>query len=81
LSLLTNGTRLPRATVMLLGVTALFAIVIVGVGFPLPVNDGVGVGPTLFEEPPPHAAMNTTAASAANLGINRVHKCISRSSQ
>ena len=62
-SLFTNVTWLPRGTVMLFGLTALFAIVMVGVLVPPPpgagVGDGAGAG-----EPPPHAATTNASATA-----------------
>ena len=67
-SLLTNVTRLPRITVTLRGLTALFAIVIVAIpAFP-PLGGGVvGVGdaPVLLVEPPPHPATTKASAPAA----------------
>jgi hypothetical protein len=62
-SLFTNVTWLPRVTVMLFGLTALFAIVTVGGLVPPPPGVGVGDGDVVpvLVEPPPHAA--TTNAS------------------
>src|SRR5437660_11686370 len=70
LSLLTNVTWLPRGTVTFLGLTALFAIVIVEALVPPPPGDGAGDGedgvaghaaPPL--EPPPHAMTVSTVTS------------------
>src|ERR1700686_2410558 len=66
-SLLTKVTWAPRATVMFLGLTALFAIVIVGGSAPPP-GDGVGDGEGLLPEPPPHAASRIAIDPA---GTNR----------
>ena len=79
MSLFTNLTWLPRGTVMLFELTALFAIVIVGVLVPPAVGGaGVGAGAGAGDgEPPPHAV--TTDASApmtANLHSAFLHAVI-----
>src|SRR6266540_5250287 len=52
---------------MLFGLTALFAIVMVGVPVPLPPGVGVGDGDVvpLLVEPPPHAATTSASPPAA----------------
>ena len=62
MSLFTNVTWLPRATVMLVGLTVLLAIVIVFVGAGVGVGVGVGDGDVLE---PPHAIINAAIAAAA----------------
>jgi hypothetical protein len=73
--LFTNVTWLPRATVILAGLTVLLAIVIVFVGTGVGVGVGVGEGDVL--EPPPHAIINAAIAAAAK-NPQAVLFCISR---
>ena len=64
MSLLTNVTCVPGATVMLVGLTPLAVIVMVvppGAG----VGVGVGVGDGDVLEPPPHAIIKAAITAAA----------------
>jgi hypothetical protein len=75
-SLLTKFTRAPRVTVMVRGLTALFAIVIVGVPASPAAGDGAvgaGDGPLLLFEPPQPAAPKAITHAA----IEVVRTCIS----